>query len=103
MAEGEEQEMSKMVQLYPNSVEVNRGVKGGYGWTVKLRFPFGKTPAEMAASLADLDRELKAKFEPAPAPAIPEEKCTKCGEVHGPPKDANCGGKPAKAPEPKKA
>lgn len=59
----EEQEQSKLAELYPHSIELTKGQKGGYGWTIKIRFPGGAPePQKMANAVRDVDAELRKTF-----------------------------------------
>lgn len=59
-----EQELSKIAELYPHSVECSRNAKGTYQWTIKVRYkPDDKDdPIAMVAKLEAIDLELKKKF-----------------------------------------
>jgi len=61
---GDEHEISKLVELFPHSIEITKGVKGGYGWTVKVRFKdtFGLTPETMAVTMSNIDKALRKEF-----------------------------------------
>ena len=63
----EEQEQSKLAELFPHSIELTKGQKGGYGWVIKIRFP-GQMPApdKMAQAVKDVDAELRKTFKDEP-------------------------------------
>jgi hypothetical protein len=60
----EEHETSKLVEMFPHSIEVSKGVKGGYGWTIKVRFKdtIGLTPETMALTMSNIDKALRKEF-----------------------------------------
>jgi hypothetical protein len=64
----EEHETSKLVELFPHSIEVTRGAKGQYGWTIKARFKdtLGLTPQVMADTMANIDKEMRERFKDQP-------------------------------------
>jgi len=41
----------------PVSVEITRGQRGGYGWTIKI---YGKDPDKIIAQLSEIDHKLSA-------------------------------------------
>ena len=43
----------------PFTVEITRGQRGGYGWTVKAR---GDDTARVLAAIADLDGQLRKAY-----------------------------------------
>jgi len=43
----------------PLSVELARGQRGGYGWTIKLR---GKTTDAILAEIDRIDAQLRARY-----------------------------------------
>ena len=45
----------------PFTVEVERGQRGGYGWTIKVH---GKNPAEILKTIQDLDQQLRDQYQP---------------------------------------
>jgi hypothetical protein len=59
---GDETDVSKLVEMYPHSIEVTRGVKGTYGWTIKVRFKPDHPTVDMAKVVGDLDKELRERF-----------------------------------------
>jgi hypothetical protein len=62
MGEYMEDEINKLAEMFPDSVEISKGQKGGYGWTIKLRFPTGVTNEDKVKQLTDLDNKLREKF-----------------------------------------
>jgi hypothetical protein len=46
-------------ELEPYKVELNRGMKGQYGWTITVR---GKLMAEVMADITLLDSQLKKQY-----------------------------------------
>jgi hypothetical protein len=62
MGEYMEDEINKLAEMFPDSVEISKGQKGGYGWTIKLRFPAGVTNEDKVKQLTDLDNKLREKF-----------------------------------------
>ena len=63
-------EATSVVELAPYTVELTRGQRGGFGWTIKVR---GKYMKKVLNDLDFLDVSLKAKYpnttakeEPAP-------------------------------------
>jgi len=63
-----DEEVNKVVELFPHSIEVTKGAKGQYGWTIKVRFKdtLGLTPQVMADTVANIDKELREKFKDQP-------------------------------------
>ena len=59
-----EQETSKMAELFPHSIELTKGQKGGYGWVIKIRFPADRVvdAERMAKAVKDVDAELRKTF-----------------------------------------
>ena len=43
----------------PFTVEITRGQRGGYGWTVKVR---GQDPGQVLAAIRELDTRLRAEY-----------------------------------------
>ena len=57
-----DEEINKTVELFPHSIEITKGQKGGYGYTVKVRFPDGKTPEEMVTYTKLLTDKLEDQY-----------------------------------------
>lgn len=55
----------------PLSVEVERGQRGGYGWTIKLH---GVKAEEIVNTIAETDQKLRDLFLPKPEEIIGESK-----------------------------
>ena len=49
----------KIEYVDPLSVEVERGQRGGYGWTIKLH---GEKPSEVVYTIAETDKKLRELF-----------------------------------------
>ena len=45
----------------PVSIELARGQRGGYGWTIKVH---GKEPADILARIGDIDQRLRDNYQP---------------------------------------
>jgi len=63
----EEHEQSKLAEMFPHSIELTKGQKGGYGWTIKVRYPSTGPIDKMAAKsmaevVRDIDLELRNSF-----------------------------------------
>ena len=55
----------------PLSVEVERGQRGGYGWTIKL---YGVKAEEIVNTIAETDQKLRELFLPKPEEVVVESK-----------------------------
>jgi hypothetical protein len=68
MAEDDEQEISKLAELFPHSVELTKGQKGRYSWTIKVRYPAESVndPEKMVAVVKAIDGKLRQDFEGVP-------------------------------------
>lgn len=49
----------KIVHEDPLSVEVERGQRGGYGWSIKLH---GEMPSEVIRTIKETDQKLRELF-----------------------------------------
>lgn len=52
-------ELDALAQLPPHSLELSRGMKGQYGWTIKVR---ADDHTDLAAMAGELDMYLRGKY-----------------------------------------
>ena len=57
-----DEELNKIAELFPDSVELSKGIKGGYGWTIKVRFKPDTSAEDKVKTLETIDVLLKEKF-----------------------------------------
>ena len=68
MEDTEEQELKRLMELFPHSIELTKGPNGGYGSTIKVRYPAESVndPEKMVAVVKAIDGKLRQDFEGVP-------------------------------------
>lgn len=56
-----EEGIAELVHDYPSSIELNRGMKGDVGWSIKIRGADGDEMV-LVARIHEIDDELTARF-----------------------------------------
>lgn len=57
-----QEEPSGQPEVSTNSIEITRGQKGTYGWTIKVRWPVGIAAQQTLADIKGIDSDLRATF-----------------------------------------
>ena len=52
-------EIAQIIREDPYKIEINRGMKGAYGWTIKVS---GKDKSTVLSEVSDIDAKLKQSF-----------------------------------------
>jgi hypothetical protein len=58
-----DEEINKLAEMFPHSIEITKGQKGGYGYTVKVRFTDDGLPKIDPVKVVSFMKALTDKLE----------------------------------------